>query len=254
MSSPGAAAAARGSGGGAPVVDTVVFDLDGTLVDTVPDIARAVNRALGAAGLPALTQAEVRGQVGLGGTALVRRALQKAGREARPAQLAALQEAYLNAYAEEPVRESSVYPGAARLLDELRAAGLRLAVCTNKSERITGGLMAALDLDTRVDAVVTGDTLSVRKPDPRPLQHAVGLAGGKRAMMVGDSISDVRAARAAELPVVCVSFGYHEGDVAGLEADALITDYAGFLTTVRSAGICLATAARAERNGGRQLA
>lgn len=241
MSSIGTATAAPVTGA-APAVDTVVFDLDGTLVDTVPDIARAVNRALRSAGLPTLTPAEVRGQVGLGGTALVRRALAKAGREAQPARAAALQEAYLSAYAEEPVRESVVYPGAARLLDELRAAGLYLAVCTNKSGWITGALMAALDLDTRVDAVVTGDTLPVRKPDPRPVQHAVELAGGKQAMMVGDSVSDVKAARAAKIPVVCVSFGYHEGDVAGLGPDALITNYAGFLATIRSAGISLATA------------
>jgi phosphoglycolate phosphatase len=239
MSGTGTAPAALLTGGGAPAVDTVVFDLDGTLVDTVPDIAGAVNRALRAAGLPALTRAEVRGQVGFGGTALVRRALAKAGREARPDQVAALQEAYLSAYAEEPVRESAVYPGAARLLDELRAAGLRLAVCTNKSGRITGPLMTALGLATRVDAVVTGDTLPVRKPDPGPVLHAVELAGGNRAMMVGDTLSDVRAARAAELPVVCVSFGYHEGDVARLGPDALITDYADFPAAVRSAGISL---------------
>ncbi|MEU4846179.1 phosphoglycolate phosphatase [Streptomyces gilvosporeus] len=221
-----------------PPIDTVVFDLDGTLVDTVADIAHAVNRALQPAGLPALTLAEVRGQVGLGGTALVRRALAKAGREAGPEEIAELQDAYLTAYAAEPVRHSTVYPGAARLLDELRGCGVRLGICTNKSGRITGELLAALDLTERVDAVVTGDTLPVRKPDPRPLRHTVELAGGTAALMVGDSTSDVRAARAARLPVACVAFGYHE-DVPSLAPDAVLTDYATFFTTVRGAGIPL---------------
>ncbi|WP_157879862.1 phosphoglycolate phosphatase [Streptomyces natalensis] len=222
----------------APTINTVVFDLDGTLVDTVADIAHAVNRALQPAGLPALTLAEVRGQVGLGGTALVRRALAKAGREAGHEEVAELQDAYLTAYAAEPVRHSTVYPGAARLLDELRGCGVRLGICTNKSGRITGELLAALDLTERVDAVVTGDTLPVRKPDPRPLRHTVELAGGTAALMVGDSTSDVRAARAARLPVACVAFGYHD-DVAALAPDAVLTDYATFFTTVRGAGIPL---------------
>ena len=227
-----------------PAIDTIVFDLDGTLVDTVADIAHAVNQALLSAGLPTLTLAEVRSQVGLGGTALVRCALAKARRAAGAQEVAELQEAYLSAYAAEPVRHSTIYPGVVRLLDELRDSGMRLGICTNKSGRITIDLLTAIGLAGRVDAVVTGDTLRVRKPDPRPVQHTVALASGTRAMMVGDSASDVQAARAAEVPVVCVAFGYHQGDVSSLGPDAVIADYGAFFPSVEAAGIRLVATER----------
>lgn len=190
------------------MADTVVFDLDGTVVDTVAGITDAVNIALRAHGLLELTPDETRQQVGLGGTALVRAAAVKSGVPADDALLADLQNGYLEAYAADPGRRAVVYPGAAELLKRLRANGMRVAMCTNKSGRITGGLLAAVGLDSLFDAVVSGDTLPYRKPDPRHLLAAVELAGGTAGVMVGDSVSDVHAARAAGAPVVCVTFGY----------------------------------------------
>ena len=208
--------------------DTVVFDLDGTLVDTVSGITHAVNTALRSYGVTELVDDdETRQYVGLGGKALVRAALAKAG---APEEWApAVQEAYLTAYAGDPGHLAAVYPGAAELLKRLRARGIRLALCTNKSGRITGGMLKALGLGTAFDAVVSGDELPYRKPDPRHLLESVRRAGGTAALMLGDSISDVRAARAAGAPVVCVSFGY---GVEGLEPDSWIDSFDDFESDV----------------------
>jgi phosphoglycolate phosphatase len=201
----------------------VVFDLDGTVVDTVSGITHAVNIALRAHGLTELVDDETRQYVGLGGHALVSAALEKSG---APAELAAeLQEAYLTAYANDPGHLAEAYPGAEELLKRLRARGVRLALCTNKSGRITGGMLRALGLDEAFDAVVSGDELPHRKPDPRHLLESVRRAGGTAALMVGDSISDVRAARAAGAPVVCVSFGY---GISGLQPDSWIDSFDSF--------------------------
>ncbi|MEV6239718.1 HAD-IA family hydrolase [Lentzea sp. NPDC051838] len=209
------------------MIDTVVFDLDGTLVDTVSGITHAVNIALRAHGVAEVEDDETRLYVGLGGKALVRAALEKAG---APEEWApAVQEAYLSAYAADPGHRAHAYPGVEELLERLRDRGVRLALCTNKSGRITGGMLEALGLRAAFDAVVSGDELPYRKPDPRHLLEAVRRAGGTSALMVGDSISDVEAARAAEAPVVCVSFGY---GIAGLEPDSWIDSYDEFESDV----------------------
>ncbi|MEU7567920.1 HAD-IA family hydrolase [Streptomyces fradiae] len=189
-------------------MDTVLFDLDGTLVDTLDDIVRTVNSALRGLGLPALTRAEVRDRVGEGGTALVDASVAKSGRAVGHAVVARAQEAYLAGYAASPADESRPYPGAVALLERLRAAGVRTALCTNKAGGVTGELLKALGLDGRFDAVVAGDGPAGRKPSPEPLRHALGLAGGTAGLMVGDSRHDLAAARAAGMPAAWVSFGY----------------------------------------------
>ncbi|MFJ8695942.1 HAD family hydrolase [Streptomyces roseolilacinus] len=189
-------------------MDTVLFDLDGTLVDTLDDIVRAVNTALRDHGLPALSRAEVRDRVGEGGTALVDASVRKSGRAVGPAVVARAQEAYLTGYAASPAEESRPYPGAEALLERLRAAGVRTALCTNKAGGVTGELLKALRLDGCFDAVVTGDGPAGRKPSPEPLHHALKLAGGTAGLMVGDSRHDLAAARAAGMPAAWVSFGY----------------------------------------------
>ncbi|MDT7783347.1 MAG: phosphoglycolate phosphatase, partial [Pseudonocardiales bacterium] len=146
------------------MIDTVVFDLDGTVVDTVSGITHAVNVALKAHGLTGLVDDETRRYVGLGGNALVRAALEKAGASGELAP--AVQEAYLTAYAADPGHRAHAYPGVEELLERLRARNIRLALCTNKSGRITGGMLKALGLGTAFDAVVSGDELPYRKPDP----------------------------------------------------------------------------------------
>lgn len=169
------------------MIDTVVFDLDGTVVDTVSGITHAVNVALKAHGLVELVDDETRLYVGMGGHALVRAALEKAGASEELAP--AVQEAYLTAYAADPGHRAHVYPGVEELLKRLRSRGVRLALCTNKSGRITGGMLKALGLDTAFDAVVSGDELPYRKPDPRHLEEAVRRAGGTAALMVGGRIT-----------------------------------------------------------------
>ncbi|WP_301252056.1 HAD-IA family hydrolase, partial [Streptomyces somaliensis] len=189
-------------------VDTVLFDLDGTLVDTLDDIVRTVNAALRAHGLPALSPAEAADRVGEGGTALVEASVRKYGRPVPPGLVARVQEAYLTGYAASPAEGSRPYPGAEALLERLRAAGVRTALCTNKAGGVTGELLRALRLDGRFDAVVTGDGPAGRKPSPGPLRHALALAGGTAGLMVGDSRHDLAAARAAGMPAAWVSFGY----------------------------------------------
>ncbi|MFF8385017.1 HAD family hydrolase [Streptomyces kanasensis] len=193
-------------------MDTVLFDLDGTLVDTLDDIVRAVNAALRAHGLPVLTHPEVRSRVGEGGTALVDASVRASGRDVGPAVVARAQEAYLTGYAASPAEESRPYPGAVELLSRLRTAGIRTALCTNKAGGVTHALLGALGLDGAFDAVVTGDDPVGRKPSPEPLHHALKLAGGSAGLMVGDSRHDLAAAASAGMPAAWVDFGYGRPD------------------------------------------
>ncbi|WP_346130296.1 HAD-IA family hydrolase [Lentzea roselyniae] len=173
------------------------------------------------------TDDETREHIGLGDNALVCAALRKS--EASPDLAGEVQEAYLRAYAADPGHLAVVHPGAEVLLKRLRARGVRLALCTNKSSRITGGMLRALGLDGAFDAVVSGDELPHRKPDPRHLLEAVRRAGGTAALMLGSSISDIRAARAAAVPVVCVSSGCGTG---GLQPDSWIDSFDDFESDV----------------------
>ncbi|WP_187645795.1 HAD-IA family hydrolase [Streptomyces sp. TRM49041] len=193
-------------------MDTVLFDLDGTLVDTLDDIVRSVNTALRDHGLPALSRTEVRDRVGEGGTALIEASVRKSGRAVGPALVARAQESYLTGYAAAPAEESRPYPGAEVLLSRLRAAGIRTALCTNKAGGVTAELLRALGLDGWFDAVVTGDGPAGRKPSPEPLRHALKLAGGSAGLMVGDSRHDLAAAHAAAMPAAWVGFGYGRPD------------------------------------------
>jgi phosphoglycolate phosphatase len=215
--------------------DTVVFDLDGTLADTVPDIAAALNRALTRLDRPALGESAVRAMVGNGARALVRAALAAAG--AADAELEQAAHAYfLHFYAERVCAGTRPYPGAGEALDGLAAAGARLAICTNKPEALSRALLAALGWEERFAAVVGGDSLSVRKPDPAPLIHAVACAGGGRAAFVGDSAVDADTARAAGLPFVAVGHGYRDRPLAALGADAAIDGLAALVPALRALG------------------
>ncbi|MEU4999950.1 HAD-IA family hydrolase [Streptomyces sp. NPDC021622] len=217
-------------------IDTVLFDLDGTLVDTLSDIEEVVNRALGEHRLPALTRSEVSERVGEGGTALVEASMRKSRRDHDPALVARVYQAYLAGYARQPAARARLYPGADALLRRLRTAGVRVALCTNKSRHVTAPLLAAVGLDTCFDAVVTGDGPERRKPAPDPLLSALRLVGGSSALMVGDSVYDLRAAQAAGMPVAWVSFGYgthHGAAPPDLELDGLDD----LETAARAAGI-----------------
>jgi phosphoglycolate phosphatase len=208
--------------------DVVVFDLDGTLADTAADLAAALNHALATIGRPAVPPDMVRGLIGHGGRALLRRGLEATG-EASEALVEENYPVLLDFYARHLCDATRPYPGVEAALDAIDAAGARLAVCTNKAEALTRALLDALGWRGRFASVVGGDTLAFRKPDAAPLREAVARAGGGRAVLVGDSITDAETARAAGVPFVAVSFGFRDRPLAELGADAVIDRYKDLL-------------------------
>ncbi len=209
-------------------VHAVLFDLDGTLLDTVEDIALALNRALGEKHLGTLTTAQVRDLIGRGVPTLITRAIARLGIAVDPVAEGSLLERFYFHYGRLHMLDecnASVYPGVAAGLGELHGLGLRLAVVTNKQKHFAVDLLSRLGLSDWIDVVVGGDSCERRKPDPQPLQFACTAlrVEPSEALMVGDSVNDVLAARAARLPVVCVPYGYNEGsDPRELPCDAFI--------------------------------
>jgi phosphoglycolate phosphatase len=205
-------------------LDTVAFDLDGTLADTAPDLAAALNHALGALGRPTVEPESVRHLVGHGAKALLRRGLAASG-EADERLVAQGFPAFLDHYRANICVGTRAYSGVDAALDALVARGVKLAICTNKREWLALPLVEALGWSGRFAAIVGGDTMGVMKPDPLPLAEAIARAGGGRAAFVGDSITDADTARAAGVPFVAVSFGYSDRPAAALGADAVIDRY-----------------------------
>ncbi|MHB8668695.1 MAG: phosphoglycolate phosphatase [Burkholderiales bacterium] len=227
-------------------IAAVMFDLDGTLLDTVPDLAAAAARMLAALNLPQHTQAEIRSFVGKGIPNLVRRCLQTSagGARADEAPDAALQAQalalYEDFYFEESGRRTTVYPGVIEGLERFRAMRLRLACVTNKAARFTVPLLGQMGLAGYFEQVVSGDTLARKKPDAMQLAHiCAGFAlAPPQVLLIGDSANDALAARAAGCPVWCVSYGYSEGgDVHDLDCDAIVgslSEAANILQSERS--------------------
>lgn len=217
-------------------IAAVMIDLDGTLLDTVPDLAAAAGRMLAALDLPPRKEEEIRSFIGKGIPNLVARCL-----EARaPALQAEALALYEDFYFEESGRRAALYPGVLEGLAQLRALRLRLACVTNKAGRFTLPLLAQKGLAPWFELVVSGDTLARKKPDPMQLAHicaAFALAPAK-VLLIGDSVNDALAARAAGCPVVCVSYGYNEGgDVHDLDCDAIVgslSEAANLLQSIRS--------------------
>jgi phosphoglycolate phosphatase len=205
----------------------VAFDLDGTLVDTAPDLIGTLNRLLTDEGLPPLPLAEARPFIGHGARSLIQRGFEAAGQAVHPARLQHLFERFIPHYRGRIADESRIFPGCEAALDALAGAGARLVVCTNKPTDLSVALLEALSLAGRFDAVLGPDAAGAAKPDPRHLQAAVDAAGGamERAVLVGDSATDAGAARAAGAGLVLVSFGYTDIPVADLGADELIHSY-----------------------------
>lgn len=201
----------------------IAFDLDGTLVDTAPDLIGALNTVLGEEGLPPFPVSAARRLVGHGVRSLVEHGFAEAGRPQAGGDLDARVERFSEIYSGRITQESVVYPGVGAALDRLAAAGARLAVCTNKRTDMSIELLDALKL-TRHFAAIVGSDLVARKPDPRLLFLAIERAGGSpgRALSVGDSWVDRDTARAAGVPVVGLTWGYAEPPLRAADFDALI--------------------------------
>jgi phosphoglycolate phosphatase len=220
----------------------VLFDLDGTLLDTASDIARALNRAFSEYDLAPLPVADVSRMVGRGSPMLIEAATAARNRAFSEDEKAAMLERFFHHYGaleESDESDALPYAGASEALRCLHDAHVRIAVVTNKQHRFASALLQRLNLMPWIDVVVGGDTCERRKPDPEPLLFACESLGlsASQVLMVGDSINDVTAARAAGIPVVCVPYGYNEGrDPRSLACDAMIetlADLPGLLFTIR---------------------
>ncbi len=204
---------------------TMIFDLDGTLVDTAPDLVAVTNEMLAEMGLPPLDAEQGRVHAGKGARALLSVGMQAAGyplpEEAAWAELIA---SFIERYKARIAKESRPFSGVEEFLALAHAQGFRLAVCTNKKEHLATMLLSALSLRTYFDAIVGGDTVGRGKPDPAPLFHALSQCGGtpRRAILIGDSIADVLAARSAGLPSVLATWGYLDRPASAYTADFAI--------------------------------
>jgi phosphoglycolate phosphatase len=224
---------------------TIAFDLDGTLVETAPDLVGALNVVLVEQGMAPAPMTAVRQLVGHGVRGLLTRAYAMAGLTITETRIDELRPRFIEIYRARIAEESRPYPGCLESLADLRARGAKLAVCTNKPEGLARLLLDELDMTLLFDAIIGGDTLPVQKPDPAPLLAAVARAGGDpaRAIMVGDASPDVGAAQAAGMPCVLFSFGYNDLPVGDLGGDVVIDRYGELTATISDLAASCPTAA-----------
>jgi phosphoglycolate phosphatase len=206
----------------------VVFDLDGTLVDSAPDLVATLNVVLAGIGLPPIAFAAARNMVGGGARVMIERALAAERRRLAAFEIDRLFQMFIDHYAAHIADASRPFPGVETALDLLDDGGCALAVCTNKLEWLSVRLLDALGLSRRFTAICGADTFGVGKPDPRILRLTIERAGGdaRSAVMVGDSMTDIATARAAGVPVIAVDFGYTEIPVSALDSDRVIGSFA----------------------------
>ncbi|MCB1906245.1 MAG: phosphoglycolate phosphatase [Rhodocyclaceae bacterium] len=218
-------------------VAAVLFDLDGTLLDTIPDLAEGANRMLAELGRPLRPLAEIHSFVGKGIPHLVRRCMTD-NADAGEDEIARAVEVFKRHYAAVNGRRTRIYDGVVDTLEALRAMGVRCACVTNKAGDFTLPLLERMGIADHFDAVVCGDTLSVKKPDPATVQHACELLGVSvtEALLVGDSANDAGAAQAAGMPVVLMRYGYSEGrPVDSIPCDALLSSMPEILSLIEVA-------------------
>ena len=215
----------------------LIFDLDGTLIDTVPDLANALNHVLREHGHQPFSPHEVQAMVGDGIPALVTRGF--AARGADAAEAAEALPRFLANYEANATNLSRPYPGVRETLAELRRRGYRIAVGTNKTERATIAVLRGVGLRELFDGIAGGDHFAVRKPDPGHLLGLIGELGGQanRAAMIGDSENDAAAAHAAGLPLILMRYGYARVDPATLGAAALLDRFADLPETLERLGL-----------------
>ncbi len=206
---------------------TIVFDLDGTLVDTAPDLLDSLNHTLGAGGAAPSDVAGFRQFVGHGARVLIERAYHAQRRPLPVNEHDRLFALFLEHYGANIPGQSKPFPGVVEALDRFRAAGYLLAVCTNKTEDFSRRLLVGLGMSGYFEAICGQDTFAFRKPDPRHLTETIRLAGGapETSVMVGDSRTDIDTAKAAGIPVVAVDFGYTDRHVREFEPSIVISHF-----------------------------
>ena len=216
------------------VAPTIVFDLDGTLIDTAPDLVDTLNVVFAREGWPPVPYVAARNQIGGGAKMMIQRGVAAEGITVAPEKLEQLFADFIAHYTEHIADRSRPFPGLIDALDELAARGSKLAVCTNKLERLSVRLLKQLNLAERFAFVCGQDTFGMQKPNPEVLRRTVAAAGGDltRAIMIGDSITDIRTARAADIPVIAVDFGYSEQPISELNPDRIISHFAQLQTAI----------------------
>lgn len=202
----------------------IVFDLDGTLVDTAPDLVDTLNVVFAREGLPAVPYETARNLIGGGARAMIERGIKAEGRKIVPAEVERLFQDFISYYSDHLADRSRPFPGLTEALDRLAGDNWRFAVCTNKLEALSVNLLNRLGLTQRFAAICGQDTFGIQKPDPEILRRTLAAAGGSpaKALMVGDSVNDVRTARAAGVPIIAVDFGYTDRPIAEYEPDRVI--------------------------------
>lgn len=215
---------------------TIVFDLDGTLVDTAPDLIGTLNVLLAEEGHPALPLDEARPFIGRGARWLIERGFTAAGAPLAPERVPDLFDRFIARYLAHIADESRPFPGVVAALEVMRGAGAKLCVCTNKRTDLSVALLDAVDLSRHFDAVIGADLAPAIKPDPRHLTTAIDAVGGTvgRSIMVGDAATDAGAARAAGAGLILVSFGYTEIPAQELAPDILIHHFDELTQACRS--------------------
>jgi phosphoglycolate phosphatase len=203
---------------------TIVFDLDGTLVDTAPDLVDTLNMVFAREGWPPVPYETARNMISGGARVMIARGIEAEGRVLAPANLERLFADFIVYYNAHIADRSRPFPGVIDALDVLAGRGYRFAVCTNKLERLSVLLLQKLGLLDRFAVVCGQDTFGVQKPDPDVLRRTIAAAGGnpQRAIMIGDSLTDIRTARAASVPVIAVDFGYSEKPMSDYAPDRVI--------------------------------
>jgi phosphoglycolate phosphatase len=207
---------------------TIVFDLDGTLIDTAPDLVDTLNVVFAREGLPQVAYETAHNLIGGGARAMIARGIEAEGRVFTPAKLEQMFVDFISHYSAHIADRSRPFPGLLDALDELAGRGFRFAVCTNKLEHLSVLLLEKLKLARRFDVICGQDTFGMQKPDPEVLRRTIAAVGGRLedAIMIGDSATDIRTARAAGIPVIAVDFGYSERPVAELAPDRIISRFA----------------------------
>jgi phosphoglycolate phosphatase len=208
-------------------LEALIFDLDGTLVDTAPDLHAATNHVLATLKRRQISLDEVRAFVGHGARALIARGCEATGDPVDARAIETLYQEFIIYYARHISEHSRPYPGVLALLDKAKSAGLALGVCTNKLESLSVLLLDALDMKRYFGSIVGPDTTGVAKPDPKPFHESVTRLGRdpKAALMFGDSETDIRTAQNAGVPVIAVSFGYTAKHVSHFDPTHIIDHY-----------------------------